>query len=391
MTISSEMVEYASDAAFAIDGRRQIVSWNERAEQLIGYSRREVIGKHCEKILRILSPDGNLLCVAGCDPFKCLRNCLPYGISSCSIQCKGGAWVKVNISSLVVPKQARKQNNENPVSVILLRHKDDNPDRSERQEALQVYTLGCFGLAANGHSLITGNWKRKQALTLMKYLITQLDRPVQRERLIDCMWPEVDEITGWGRLKVTMYYLRQQLRAAIEGEDIIKTVGTSYVLDSSVVWIDAKEFEKLFIDGRHLQQQHKWAEASDRFNKAQLLYRGDYMEEDIYADWCAEERERLREIYLEVLVRMSECQAELGNYAEAVQICRKALVMDPCRESFHRALMKYYIILGHPDRAVAQFNHCKRILLKEYGEEPTPDLISLHKQILKGASGVQFS
>jgi DNA-binding SARP family transcriptional activator len=111
------------------------------------------------------------------------------------------------------------------------------------------------------------------------------------------------------------------------------------------------------------------------------------MEEDIYADWCAEQRERLREIDLEMLAGMAECYAERDRYAEAARVCRSALVRDPYREGFHRALMRYLIHLGHADSAVAQYHHCERVLAQELGVEPMPETQSLYRQILERAAG----
>jgi DNA-binding SARP family transcriptional activator len=228
-------------------------------------------------------------------------------------------------------------------------------------------------------------------VTLLKYLITQLDRPVHRERLLDCLWPDVDESQGWGRLKVTMYYLRRELRANGMSDDVVKTVGNAYLLRRDAVWVDVDAFERLVTEGRALQEQAQWSDALDRYVDARHLYRGDYLEEETFADWCAEERERLRELYLEMLTRTAECYAELDQYAEAVHICRKALVFDPCRENFHCSLMEYLVKHGRPDLALAQYRHCQQVLAQEFGVEPLPETQHLYQQILKGGDSAQIS
>jgi DNA-binding SARP family transcriptional activator len=108
------------------------------------------------------------------------------------------------------------------------------------------------------------------------------------------------------------------------------------------------------------------------------------MSEDLHADWCAEERERLREIHLENLADMAECHAELGQYAEAVAVCRTILVDDPCREGIHRTLMEYLLCLGHTDSARAQYHHCRRILADELGVEPMPETQEIYRRIIAG-------
>jgi DNA-binding SARP family transcriptional activator len=67
---------------------------------------------------------------------------------------------------------------------------------------------------------------------------------------------------------------------------------------------------------------------------------------------------------------------------EAAQVCRKGLVHDPCRESFHRALMQYLVRLGRADWAIAQFRHCQAVLAREFGVDPMPETQRLYEAIL---------
>ena len=45
LPIVSELVEFASDPAFAIDDRHPVAAWNRGAEQLFGYAPDEVVGR----------------------------------------------------------------------------------------------------------------------------------------------------------------------------------------------------------------------------------------------------------------------------------------------------------------------------------------------------------
>lgn len=296
----------------------------------------------------------------------------------------------MSIASVVMPKHARRSHSDSAVAVIFLREGEEKQGGPPPERALQIFVLGRFGVAARGHRLAVENWERKQALTLLKYLVAHLGHPVHREVLTDYLWPDVDEAHGRERLKVTVYFLRCQLRAAGLPDDVVQTAGKTYVLNNEAVWVDAEAFQRLVAEGSTLQREQRWDEALNLYEEAQHLYRGDYMEEDIYVDWCAAERERLREIYLEALAGMVDCHAEQGHYAGAVQVCRTALVCDPCRESFHRALMEHLVHLGRADWALAQYHSCRRILARELGVEPMPETRRLHRQILEGDGGASI-
>lgn len=383
-----DLADLASDAAFAVDGGLEIVAWNDAAQRLLGYAPGEVIGRHCSDVLQAVLPGGQPLCVPSCEGVRCFRRHQPFAASSCRARHKDGGWIPVGLASVVMPKAARHRDAGSVVAVVFLRADGDRHERPSPGKTLQVFTLGRFALATGGRGLAVGKWQRKQAVTLLKYLVTHLGHAVHREVLIDILWPGVDQSQGWERLKVTVYFLRRQLRAAGMDEDVVETAGKAYVLRREAIWVDADNFESLVAEGCAQQRQQHWDEALRCYEEARCLYRGDYMEEDIYDDSCAFQRERLREICLEMMAGMGECHAQCGRYAEAVRVCRTALVSDPCRESFHRALMKYLARLGRTDAAAAQYRQCQRVLGRELDVEPSPETRRLYRQILEQDAAV---
>jgi DNA-binding SARP family transcriptional activator len=378
------LVDYASDAAFAIDGEQRIVAWNYRIRRLLGYTRKEVLGKHCSDVLQAVLPDGEPLCVPGCEGARCFERFQPFEATACLAPHKDSHWVPLDIASVVMSKRARNGDQVTGVAAIFLHNNREKAELPLAGTRLRIFTFGRFGLSAGSHGLNVEKWERKQALTLMKILVAQLGRAVPREVLIDVLWPEADERAGWERLKVTMSSLRRQLRAAGIGGEVVETCGKAYVLRREAVWVDAQAYEACIADGAACRGRKRWAAAIDHFREARRLYRGHYMSEDLHADWCAEERERLREIHLENLADMAECHAELGQYAEAVAVCRTILVDDPCREGIHRTLMEYLLCLGHTDSARAQYHHCRRILADELGVEPMPETQEIYRRIIAG-------
>jgi len=382
MLEACDLVDFASDAAFAIDHSMEIIAWNNGAQQLLGYTPGEVIGRHCSQVLQAVLASGEPLCVPGCQAVQCFRRIQPFAAPSVRALHKDGEWIEISIASVVTSGKVRSIQADSTVAILFLRGEEKRLGQRSPGRTLQIFTLGPFGVAVGGRGLAVEKWHRKQAVTLLKYLVTHLGRAVHREAIIECLWPEVDESQGRGRLKVTVYFLRRQLRAAGMHEDLLQTVGKAYLLRRDKVWVDSQAFEMLIAEGSTLQSQQRWDGALHCYEEAQRLYRGHYIEEDMYSDWCAAERERLHELYLEMLARTSDCHAERGHYAEAAQVCRTALVRDPCRESFHYALMQHLVRLGRASRAVAQFHRCERVLLQELGVEPMRETCRLYQQII---------
>ncbi len=382
-----DLIAFASDPAFAVDGDMRVIGWNPGAEQLVGYSTAEALGQKCSKVLQAFYPTGEPLCSMLCEGRSCMAVGQKWGIAACRIRHKSGEMITAGISTLVLPPEAREKNNGDAVAVIFLRDTGGIVNDDTAILPLRIFTLGQFSLAVAGAGLKVEGWRRKQAAVVLKCLASQLGRPVHRERLIEWLWPETEVERGWERLKVTISYLRAKLRAGGAMDETIETVGQSYLLRRDAVWIDADVFATLVAVGCGLLNDGNRGEARARFEEAQSLYRGDYLEDEPYAEWCAEERERLREVYLELLAGMAKCYAEDGFFLEASQVCRTALMSDPCRESFLRALLENLVNMGRPDAAVAQFMSWRRNLDEEYGLQPTRETMRVYQQLVVDRSG----
>jgi DNA-binding SARP family transcriptional activator len=353
----------------------------------LGYAAAEVVGQPCSDVLQAVYAHGEPLCVPGCEGVRCFRRYQPFAASSSYARHKDGGWVPVNLATVVTSKRVQSSHDSSVLAVVFLRGSEEKQHLPLLGRTLQIFTFGRFGLAAGGSSLAVEKWDRKQSVTLLKFLVAHLGRAVHREVLIDWLWPEANERSGRERLKVTVYALRRQLRAAGMSGTVVETAGEAYILRREAVWVDAEVFERCVDEGSAQQRRGHWEEALQCYRDAQRLYRGDYLEEDIHADWCAEARDRLHEIHLEMLAGMAECHAACGRYGEAVSVCRSILVDDPCRESMHRALMEYLVRLGHNDSAVAQYRHCQRVLARELGVEPMAETYRLYRQIIAGEAG----
>jgi PAS domain S-box-containing protein len=383
MVEAGDLVELASDAAFAVIKDLRIVAWNKAAEDLLGYPTPEVVGRRCDEVLQAILPGGEPLCTPACEGSLCFAQGRPFAVQSCLVLHRDGRWVPLGLSTMVMAKKAGSARRDATKAIVFLRPEQGSPLATRSAQPLRIYTLGHFGLVLDGHHVAIEKWARKQSLTLLKFLVTHRGAAVRRERLIEHLWPEVDEVRGRNRLKVTMSFLRQGLATTGTHHDFILTVGDSYVLRRESIWVDADVFERLVMEGAALERGRRWDEALRCYMDALLIYQGDYLEEDLYADSSAEERVRLRENFFHMLARMAEIYAGRGRYAEAAQTCHRALVREPCRESFHYTLMKCLVRLGRSDQALAQFGVCQRVLADELGVEPMSETRRLHRQILQ--------
>jgi len=261
----------------------QVIGWNSAAAELLGRSATEVVGKKCWQVLQAFYPTGEPLCSALCDGCSCIAIGDKWSTAACRVRHDNGEVIDTAISTLVLSQDARKSAEGDAAAIIFLRRTDGTTNSEAPELPMRILTLGRFGLVLAGHGLDIKSWKRKQAAVVLKCLTSRLGRPVHRERLIEWLWPNSDPERAWNRLKVTISFLRSVLRKGGARQNVIETIGQSYILRRDAVWIDSVEFVALVAAGSNFLNDENWSEAQKRFEQAESLYRGDYFEDEPFA------------------------------------------------------------------------------------------------------------
>lgn len=384
-----ELVEHSSDAAFAIDGALHVVAWNARAEALLDISHQEAVRQTCYGLLAGRSEQGTAICRPGCAAATCFARDTPFTHQGMVVKGAGGKDRRVQVGSIVLPEPVQRGL---PKAIIFLRPLDAPNGRDSVGEAptLRVYTLGRFRLEAAGKELDWRTWPRRQAVTLLKILVSRRGRPVHREALIEALWPDLDSTEGLKRLKVVVHGMRrglEPLRGKGHGLSLITTEGVGYCLPvGEGLWVDADRFQELAQQAEAAAARGFGQEAIAAFEAAAALYGGDYLEDDRYSDWVATERERLQEVYLTLLFKGASLYAETGLLERAAQTCQKAVALDPCRESAHRLLMACLWKSGRRAEALRQFARCRQVLRQELNVDPMPETVELYQRIHRSAT-----
>ena len=241
---------------------------------------------------------------------------------------------------------------------------------------LIIRLLGRFEVERDGAPIPPPEWRGQKTRDLLKILILAGGKYVSKDQLCDWLWPEADPDSAQTNLRALVSDLRKVLEPDLaRGRDstfiLTRHEGYAFNPDASLA-LDLTEFERA-------------ASATSRLEIESVLalYRGDLLEEDPYAEWAARERERLRELRLDLLARLSELLLQDHAYAQCAAVCEQALALDLSRESIWRILMRAHS-LNH-DRAAAlnTFDRCRAALSRDLGVDPAPETVGLHEQILR--------
>ena len=252
-------------------------------------------------------------------------------------------------------------------------------------QRLRIRLFGAFEVERDGDVLPESAWHTQQAKQVLKILILARGRAVPSDRLMEWLWPGANPAATSTTLRSTVHALRRALepdRAPRVPSRYIVTRSPGYAFQPDAhTWVDVYAFEDLLEQAartRHAGQKRRLlVQALD-------LYRGDLLEEDLYADWALLDRERLREQYLDALLELAELYAQAGEIDRAIVACRRALARDEYREPVYRALMRYQVLAGDVAAALSTYERCRTMLQEEFGAEPAPQTQALYQAILRG-------
>jgi DNA-binding SARP family transcriptional activator len=148
--------------------------------------------------------------------------------------------------------------------------------------------------------------------------------------------------------------------------------------------MDVDEFKAHLHKAEALEEAKETALAMSEYQAAEILYQGEFLEEDRYEDWIFPLRQSLQNDYLSLLERLSTYYYEHNQYDACANICNKEISTDPCREEAHFRLMQCYRQQGFPYLAIRQYHRCVDKLKSELDVPPSPRTTALMDEIRRG-------
>jgi DNA-binding SARP family transcriptional activator len=251
----------------------------------------------------------------------------------------------------------------------------------ESQPFLRICYLGPFRVYRDNQ--LISKWNSLKALSILKYLATQQNNPVPKEFLMDSFWPQADPEAARKNLHQAIYSLRQTLRGYFPEIQPILYKNEHYFLNPGLdVWLDYVEFQKNIEAGQSLEVAGDLISAEVKYGQAIELYKGNFLEEDLYEDWSVFLRENLHNMFLDMLNRLSEYYMKEGRYIDVIMDSQRILALDNIHEEAHRRLMLAHAALGQRNLAIRQYKLYVHMLSAELGVTPSFEMQALYQAIL---------
>jgi predicted ATPase/DNA-binding SARP family transcriptional activator len=230
---------------------------------------------------------------------------------------------------------------------------------------LRLRLFGPFEACLNGAPLPRLRTRRGE--WLLALLALRAGREVDRDWLAGTLWPESTETQALTNLRVSLADLRRAL-----GEAAVYLSAPSphsLALSLASADIDVVAFDAAIDRGD-----------AASLNEAVALYRGPLLEGCAEA-WVVEEREVREQASLAALERLAAEALAAGDPATAELHLRRAVAVDPLRETAQRALMEMLAAAGCYAAALTVYRELRLLLHRELSTEPDRETRALFGQI----------
>jgi len=257
---------------------------------------------------------------------------------------------------------------------------------------LGMYFLGSFQISLDDQNM-TAMLRTEKERALLTYLAVESDHAHRRETLAEFLWPERPEGVARTNLRQALLGVRRAIGDRDSSTPYLQVDDEMVQFDCQrPFWLDIEAFNS------HIQttftHNHKSVETclscAQHLQEAVDLYRGDFLmglflpDCPAFLEWAAFHREQYFRYLLSALQTLSDYFQNMGDFDLAHKYARRLVSLDSLDESAHRRLMHVLASSGRRASALEQYQVCRRILINEFGVEPSVETISLFEKIKNG-------
>lgn len=207
----------------------------------------------------------------------------------------------------------------------------------------------------------------KQLVNLLQVLLFHSEKPVQKDELIDILWPESKNPSS--ALKFSIFRLRSELNEIdfFKDKEVIVTTRKGYILNPNLDWnIDFVELQKAYNqinEGAELLDEKEFKIARKIFR----LYQGRFYASPSQLHWILQKQEVFRQMYVKTMMRTSCYLYTQKRYDEMVLMNYQAVLIEPFNEGLHYYYMKVLVATRNYREALKYYDELNDIFLSELG------------------------
>lgn len=220
--------------------------------------------------------------------------------------------------------------------------------------------------------VVRSEWgNRGPATTLLKVLLCRANRRAPRDELIEAIWPDHEAINAAHALDSAASVLRRHILRTGEAGGLLLTLrsGGETVLklpEQRSLWVDADAF--LSLASRAMRAEYQGQNPVPLLEEALALARGEFLEDDLYAEWAQSRRHTITGARHRALFKLVDLHLKGGRAVLAEELLFAALEEDPADEDALCRLMTLLAEQGRRREAFQLYQYTEDVLREEQAE-----------------------
>ena len=258
---------------------------------------------------------------------------------------------------------------------------DDATPRNA-DSTIRIFTLGRFSITVEQRAVRSKGKARHRPLGLLQALIALGGRDVAATRLCECLWPDSEGDLAGRNLNITVH----RLRLFLQSRNAVLQHDGKLTLNERLCSVDAWEFERLVngsIEG--MGTASKTGDPEAQLRAALGLYAGHFLARESDETWMLAPRLRLKSKFERLVATLSAHLEHQRRFADAIEICQRALELDPLNELLYRQLMGCYLERGEIASALSTYLRCREALARGLSAPVSSDTARLYLRALHAA------
>src|SRR5215472_15995748 len=208
-----------------------------------------------------------------------------------------------------------------------------------------------------------------RAMALLGFLLVHRGAPQRREYVAGQFWPDSSQAQARANLRRELHSLRSGLPQVhrwltADSGTLLWRLDPDCHLDVAVFEAAADAATAALAAADEPAFRRAAAEAV-------RAYRGEFMPA-LYDDWASAERDRLHRRCLTLLDQLITLERDAGAYAEAIELARRRIDLEPLEEVGYRSLLRLQALAGDRAAALQTYHRCTSVLERELGVAPDP-------------------
>jgi len=242
--------------------------------------------------------------------------------------------------------------------------------------------ISMFGLFQAWRQQKILSWPTHKSKALFQILLIEPGRLVPTDQILEYLWPDLTPQKAQNNLWVTISQLRRVLEPDLQPRAksaYILKIGDGYCFSpESDYWLDCDAFTTHLVAA---QSTNDSTSRTTAWDKARILYQGDYLEDEPYAEWTQTPRRQWRRRYTQLLENLAQTYAQNGHFRKTIALCHELLALDNTDEATYQLLMRCHVSLGERATALRVYDDALQTLQDEIGLEPMTETSELAHQI----------